>query len=166
MPHQQFRSSQEWKKHKPKNIQRSSSSDIHRRPRKNSIFSIIKYIFTSPFQGGKATFSKLDKKELFKKVATVGVIGAMFGSLLVVALFGFYSRQLPDVHSILTRYVAESTKIYDRTGEELLYEIHGDEKRTIVELDNISPEVIDALISVEDESFYHHNGCCSLGIIR
>lgn len=107
-----------------------------------------------------------DSKALVKKALIFGVILFLFGSLFSVAALGYYSRQLPDIHSLLNRYVAQSTKIYDRTGKVLLWEIHGDEKRTVVELDQISPNVKNALISAEDKNFYKHNGFSILGIIR
>lgn len=168
MPHPQFKSSRDWKKHIPKNTpsHRPSSSSMHRRTHKNSLVAIIKHILTQPFSSQKATFSRFSWSVLLKKAFVFGVIALMFGSLAMVAVFGYFSRQLPDVHSILTRFVAESTKIYDRTGEVLLYEIHGDEKRTIVELENISPNIINGLISAEDKNFYHHKGFSIVGFVR
>ncbi len=165
MPHSQYHSPKSWQKHKPRHVQRrSSSSDMHRRPHKNSLFSIIKHIISRPFAA--LSGGQLNGTDLFKKALVFVVVAGLFGSLGMVAAFGYFSRQLPDVHSILTRYVAESTKIYDRTGETLLYEIHGDEKRTIVELENISSDIINALISAEDKNFYHHKGFSIIGFTR
>ena len=62
--------------------------------------------------------------------------------------------------------MAQSTKIYNRTGEHLLYEIHGDQKRTLVPLSDIPPQVVQAFLSAEDDDFYSHNGIDIRGIVR
>src|SRR5450759_79942 len=58
-------------------------------------------------------------------------------SLFTVGLFIFFAKDLPSPTTVNTRVVAESTKIYDRTGQHLLYDVHGDEKRTIIPLNQI-----------------------------
>jgi len=75
-------------------------------------------------------------------------------------------RNLPDVGEISQRKIAESTKIYDRTGEVLLYEIHGEEKRTVVSFEEIPNFVKQATISVEDNAFYSHPAFDWRGIVR
>ena len=46
---------------------------------------------------------------------------------------------IPSIDGIENRVVGESTKIYDRTGNVLLYDVHGAMRRTEVPLDEISP---------------------------
>jgi 1A family penicillin-binding protein len=92
-------------------------------------------------------------------------------SLLVVIVLGvitvlWLSRGLPEPNKLLDREVAESTKIYDRTGETILYDIHGEEKRTLVALDQIPKTVRDATIAIEDKDFYHHKGFSFWAIFR
>jgi membrane peptidoglycan carboxypeptidase len=55
-----------------------------------------------------------------------------------LAAIWFSTLQIPDLSAFEARQVAESTKIYDRTGEVLLYDIHSDERRTVVPFDQIS----------------------------
>ncbi len=83
----------------------------------------------------------------------------------VALLFIYYSFSLPDPNTLLQRAVAESTKILDRNGE-LLYEIHGEAKRTLVSIDNMSPYVKNATVAVEDKNFYQHSGVSFRGIMR
>lgn len=78
--------------------------------------------------------------------------------LLTILAFAFYSKDLPDPNKIIDRDIAQSTKIYDRTGEHLLYEIHGAERRTLIELSQIPQYAIDATIAIEDKNFYKHKG--------
>ncbi|OGL89947.1 hypothetical protein A3I45_01740, partial [Candidatus Uhrbacteria bacterium RIFCSPLOWO2_02_FULL_53_10] len=92
-------------------------------------------------------------------LAVAGFIG--FGLLFV-----FIGRNLPDPNALQDRSVAQSTKIYDRTGEHLLYEIHGDQNRTLVPLSDIPPQVVKAFLSAEDDDFYAHSGIDVRGIVR
>lgn len=101
-----------------------------------------------------------------KRLGIVAVFLAFAGTIGIIGLFAYVSRDLPDPDKISMRTVAQTTKIYDRTGEVLLYEIHGTEKRTIVELDNIAKCAKDAAIAVEDKDFYNHHGFDLRGIAR
>jgi 1A family penicillin-binding protein len=66
------------------------------------------------------------------------------------------ARELPDPDQFVSRQINQSTKIYDRTGEILLYEIHGEEKRTIIPFEDIPDYVKEATIAIEDQGFYEH----------
>lgn len=94
------------------------------------------------------------------------VIGFASLFLLGLAVYGYYSRELPEPEEISRRLINQTTKFYDRTGEILLYEVYGDENRTIVEFDEISDYAKQATIAVEDKDFYNHNGISITGIIR
>src|SRR3989344_3350352 len=114
----------------------------------------------------------LDKKRVKKLVywlKTAGMILVwlfVIGSIILLSFFLFLLRGLPDPESIATRTVGESTKIYDRTGEILLYDIHGEEKRTIVPWDQITETIKKATLASEDDNFYNHKGIDIKGIIR
>lgn len=97
------------------------------------------------------------KKLSWKKVGRYGLyllIGFVF---VVAAMFAWYSKDLPTPSKIASRAAAQSTKIYDRTGQILLYET-GEQKRTIVKSDQISDDLKKAAIATEDANFYNHNG--------
>src|SRR5690348_13862644 len=92
----------------------------------------------------------------------VGAGFAMLGGLLLwVALV-----PTPDISSFADRQVSQSTKIYDRTGQILLYDYNRDSRRQVVPLDNISPNASKAVIAIEDSSFYTHGGIRFTSIIR
>jgi 1A family penicillin-binding protein len=91
-------------------------------------------------------------------------IGAA-GVLIIAFMFIYYSRQLPDPNRLLGRNVPESTKIYAK-DESLIYEVHGEIKRTLVNLDQISPELKNATIAAEDKNFYNHSGISFTGLAR
>lgn len=105
-------------------------------------------------------------KNLLSHLIFWGVIIFFTLALLSIFLFFYYSRQLPDPNAWQDRKVIQSTKIYDRTDENLLYEIHGEEKRTIISFDNIPQIIKDATIVAEDAAFYQHSGINIRGISR
>ncbi len=94
-------------------------------------------------------------------------LGLFFlAGIFIIGLFAWYSKDLPEPGKIMDRSIALSTKIYDRTGEELLYEVHGPENRTLISIEDIPQHVIDATIAIEDKNFYSHKGISLWGIIR
>lgn len=105
-------------------------------------------------------------KKLISTFIILAVIGALFGSIIFVGAIAWYSRNLPDPNKMINRVVPESTKIFDRTGKTVLWEMHGGERRTIIELDQISDYAKWAAISAEDKDFYKHKGFKITSIIR
>ncbi len=99
-------------------------------------------------------------KRLFPLVLALFLIGAAT-SLLWISSFS-----IPDLTSIENRRVTESTKIYDRTGKILLYDVHQDIKRTTIPLDNISRNVKNAAVAIEDTEFYQHIGIRPISFLR
>ena len=104
------------------------------------------------------------KRRFFKELLLVVI------SLLVVGvalLIGYLSTiQLPDFNNFENRNIINSTKIYDRTGKVLLYNIHDNVRRTAISIDQMSPYIQQATISIEDAHFYEHNGFRPTSFIR
>lgn len=93
--------------------------------------------------------------------------GVIFGLIIAAAVsFFVIVKDLPSTDLLSTRQVFESTKIYDRTGEILLYEIHGEEKRTVIPFEEIPDYVKKAAIAIEDENFYNHPAFDWKSIVR
>ncbi|MDO8569330.1 MAG: transglycosylase domain-containing protein [bacterium] len=68
------------------------------------------------------------------------------------------SLRIPALEDISERKIDQSTKIYDRTGEILLYDMSSDMRRERVTIENISRYAIVATVAIEDKNFYSHNG--------
>lgn len=83
-----------------------------------------------------------------------------------LATFAVILNDLPKPEQLATRQIAQSTKIYDRSGSVLLYEIHGEEKRTTILLEEIPPAVKQATIAIEESNFYNNPGFDWRGILR
>ncbi|MCK5332276.1 PBP1A family penicillin-binding protein [Candidatus Parcubacteria bacterium] len=105
-------------------------------------------------------------KRFFKFALRLSIIFFVAGLVTMIGVFIYFSKDIPNPDRIADRSVAQSTKIYDRTGEHLLYEIHGEEKRSVVKLDQISQHLINATIATEDQKFYKHHGVDFKGIAR
>jgi len=109
----------------------------------------------------KSGGSHNNQRKRFKKITKKKIILLILALLAAMAVIGFLailwiSRDLPNPNQLTNREVAQSTKIYDRTGENILYEISGDQKRTLVPLQDIPANVKNATIAVEDKNFYNH----------
>jgi 1A family penicillin-binding protein len=105
----------------------------------------------------------------FKKKTTKNIFLFILGFGLVfmgLILFWLSNLQLPDFKSFTDRKMQSSTKIYDRTGEILLYDIHKDIKRTVVPYEEMGTNILNATVAIEDSDFYQHNGIRIKAIIR
>ncbi len=88
-------------------------------------------------------------------------------SILVgVGVLAYFTKDLPNPEKLSERRVAESTKILDRTGQVVLYEIHGEENRTAIAFDQMPKHIKEATIVAEDSDFYQHHGLDFLAILR
>lgn len=72
----------------------------------------------------------------------------------------------PDLSSFDDRLLGQSAKIYDRTGNILLYDLSEKVRRTVTPFDQISPYVKKTTIAIEDVDFYNHGGIKISSIIR
>lgn len=104
--------------------------------------------------------------KLLKKLFGIIFIIAAAGFLFLAVAFVFFSRDLPNPSNLEDRTITESTKIYDRTGKVILYDIHGEERRTVIPFAEIPQTVKDATIVSEDRDFYKHSGIDFKAIIR
>ncbi|NCN52727.1 penicillin-binding protein [Candidatus Parcubacteria bacterium] len=107
-------------------------------------------------------------KKHWKQLSIDGLIlMTVVGLVLSGIIFLWVSTlDIPDLSSFEQRRVLQSTKIYDRTGEILLYDFHQDVRRTVVPFEDISRNIKNATVAIEDDTFYQHNGVRPLAIIR
>ncbi|TSA44581.1 penicillin-binding protein [bacterium] len=97
---------------------------------------------------------------LVGSIVTMSVLA--LGVIYIVVII----RELPSPEQFETRQVSQSTKIYDRTGQALLYEIHGEEKRTVVPFGDIPEKLKQATMAAEDANFYTRPAFDWRGILR
>ena len=116
---------------------------------------------------------KFFKQKLRKKIRYwigkgfyLGIVLACLIGIYLIGAVAWYSRSLPDPNKILERNISQSTKIYDRDEEMVLYDIHGAEKRTLIKLEDIPEFVKWATISAEDKHYYEHKGFNLLAMFK
>ena len=105
-----------------------------------------------------------NKKHLIKNIIWF-IIG--FGLLMTGLLIAWVSTlKIPDFKSFTDRRIQSSTKIYDRTGTNLLYDVHKDIKRTVIPFEEMGVNILNATVAIEDSEFYKHKGIRISSIIR
>jgi len=112
--------------------------------------------------------TKNRKTSVGRVFTIIGIVfGAIFltGILSVAILFLILSIGLPNVDEIKEGHFKESTTFYDKDGN-VLYTAHGGENREYVSIENISQNLIDATIAIEDADFYEHHGFDIGGLIK
>ena len=103
--------------------------------------------------------SRKKKKGFLKKLFLFAIFGGIFGGILAAAIFLWaVFLQIPDFGGFEELKTAESTKIYDRTGKILLYDVHRNIKRTTIPFDQIPRNLKNATVAMEDSNFYRHKG--------
>jgi 1A family penicillin-binding protein len=87
--------------------------------------------------------------------------------IIATAVFGMYIyTNTPSVSSLTSSKISQTSVIYDRTGQHVLYEMHGEENRKVISHNDIPDTVRAATIAAEDNDFYNHKGIDPKAIIR
>lgn len=101
-------------------------------------------------------------KKILIGILFVCIALGIWGSFFIINIL----KELPRPEQVTNFQPVQSTKIYDRTGEVLLYEIHGDQNRAVVSLQDIPLRAQQATIAIEDQAFYEHSGFSISGFFR
>jgi len=109
---------------------------------------------------------KSKNKKFLLKISAVLLLIILGAGFWTITKISEIARGLPDPKQFSSRQVSQSSKIYDRTGEVLLYEIYNEEKRTVIPFEEIPEYVKQATISIEDKNFYSHAGFSITSIIK
>ncbi len=108
---------------------------------------------------GRRLFDRGWKNILWLSAGIVIVISG--GMLIWISTF-----KIPDFRDFNQRKVVNSTKIYDRTGKILLYDLHQDVKRTDISFAQMGWNIKNATVAVEDSNFWNNSGVRITSIIR
>ncbi len=119
----------------------------------------------------KPTKSRRKGFYLSKRHVLLSIFLIIFTSVIfLAAVLSIYAailiKDLPSPQQLTARRVSESTKLYDRTGKVLLYEIHGEEKRTVIPFEEIPEFLKKATLAAEDANFYNQPAFNFKAIIR
>ena len=106
------------------------------------------------------------KKKSKKIKLTLIITGCIFLLSLIIIIKWAISLPVPDLQTFEQRKVIQSTKIYDRTGKNLLYDVHENIKRTTISNKDMNRHIRNATVAIEDTEFYNHGGVKITSIFR
>ncbi len=95
-------------------------------------------------------------------------LSLLSAALILGASWSIYQNifvDLPSPRTLTEEKQALTTRILDRNGK-LLYRIYQDENRTLISLEDVSQDMINATLAIEDRDFYQHYGFSPRGIFR
>ncbi len=94
--------------------------------------------------------------------ALLGIGAVIFAILIIWISF----IKLPDFTSFDSRKQVNSTKIYDRTGQIVLYDLGSDAHRTSIPTTDMGVNIKNATVAIEDSNFYSHIGIQPKSMLR
>ena len=97
------------------------------------------------------------------KIAGVGIV---VGFLLLVGLFAYFRKDLPNLADVSGSNLDGSITYYDRTGQTVLWQDYNAVKRIPVKFDDMSDYLKNATIAIEDKDFYSEGAFNVRGIVR
>jgi len=106
------------------------------------------------------------KKKKYTKILQIAGVVVVFFVIAVSLVVLYFAKTVPSIQEIGSQQIGQSTKIYDRTGTVLLYDIDNGDHRTLVPFDEIPQSVKDATIAIEDQNFYNEPAFDLKGILR
>ena len=111
---------------------------------------------------GKPKVKKLRLLLILGGLAALALVSTVFGMMMAVA------SDLPQLENKAEYERAENSTVYaDRAaGHDRLARLTGNENRILLEEEQISPNIANAVIAIEDRRFYEHEGVDYRGIAR
>jgi 1A family penicillin-binding protein len=116
--------------------------------------------------GAKAKKSKSIFNFLLKESIMISLYVFIMLTFIAIGLFVYLIVETDLGDGLFNRNIAQTSFIYDRTGEHILYKMHGEENRIIIPHDEIPDTIRIATIAAEDSAFYRHYGVDPLAILR
>lgn len=105
----------------------------------------------------------LPKKWWQLLVLAVIVLGLVFTALIALAAALIYP-ELPSLEALTDYRPKVPLRVYSDDG--YLIAEYGEERRALVEIENVPDALKQAILAAEDERFYTHGGVDTLGILR
>ncbi|MEB0013689.1 penicillin-binding protein 1A [Glaciimonas sp. Gout2] len=97
-------------------------------------------------------------------IGGVVLAGAVIGGLLIAYALVVMQPQLPDLGAITDYRPKVPLRIY--TADHVLIGEFGEERRSLVKLQDIPANMKNAVLAIEDARFYQHGGIDLIGILR
>lgn len=106
-------------------------------------------------------------KALLLTILSAGISAIVAGVIVgSIAIYVLYRQLTPDIATLRPENISQTSRIYDRSGQHILYELYGEENRTIVGYEGIADSLRKATVAAEDERFYSHRGVDPVAVLR
>ena len=108
------------------------------------------------------------RKEIIKKFFKITLLLAVF--LVLIGLGGFIATVVGYINAApefdpANLELQETSYLYDKDGNEIT-QLHGEQNRVVLSINEIPEHLQEAFIAMEDERFYNHFGVDVTGIAR
>ncbi len=127
---------------------------------KKSTLRVIRIILKRVWNSIRKFFKRQSWKQWFLVFFSICIL------VLGVVIIWVSTLKLPDFKSFTEQKVQSSTKIYDRTGKILLYNVNQDIKRTVIPSEDMGTNIKNATVAIEDSQFYTDSGVRITSILR
>jgi penicillin-binding protein 1A len=114
---------------------------------------------TPPSKRSKPRLKKLRALFVLLGLSVLGLVSFVFGMMAAV------SQDLPAIYNFAQYKAAKNSEVYDSSGEPI-GTLTSDQNKILLTSGQISPNIKNAVVSIEDSRFYEHNGVDFQGIAR
>ncbi len=104
------------------------------------------------------------KKSFIRRIFLFFFISGVFLSCFVVAIFLYFSQDLPDFNKLKNEVRSPAITIVDK--ENNVIATYGDLYGEVLNTEQLPHYVYNAFVAIEDKRFFKHHGIDPLGIIR
>ena len=111
---------------------------------------------------GESSKPRLKKLRILFVLLGLGVLGLVS---MVFGMMAAVSQDLPAIYDFAQYKEAKNSEVFDAAGEPI-GTLTSDQNKILLASGQISPNVKNAVVSIEDSRFYEHNGVDFQGIAR
>ncbi len=114
---------------------------------------------TPPTERAKPRLKKLRFLFVLLGLGVLGLVSMVFGMMAAV------SQDLPAIYNFAQYKASKNSEVFDASGEPI-GTLTSDQNKILLTSGQISPNIKNAVVSIEDSRFYEHNGVDFQGIGR
>jgi penicillin-binding protein 1A len=111
---------------------------------------------------GERSKPRLKKLRILFVLLGLGVLGLVS---MVFGMMAAVSQDLPAIYNFAQYKEAKNSEVFDASGEPI-GTLTSDQNKILLTSSQISPNIKNAVVSIEDSRFYEHNGVDFQGIAR
>lgn len=112
----------------------------------------------------KKNKSKNQKRSVFGFLVKWTFVAGLWATIILAGVFAYYAQELPDITKDASFDRKRAIIVQDRNGDVVAR--YGEIVGNKVNVDEIPPYLVQAVLSIEDRRFYSHFGLDPLGLAR